>query len=117
MNELLRTAVLITTMTGMEPVQPAAPQEPTPVADAWLGEDKFRHFWMSYATTAFAFGIATTAGAGSDAALAIAVPTGLLAGLGKEARDRRRGEIFSARDLVADALGTAAAYFFLREIR
>lgn len=88
-----------------------------PTADAWLGADKFQHFWMSYAVTAFAFGALRAAGADSETALHAAMPVAAVAGIGKEVHDRRRGEIFSLRDLVADGLGIAAAYFLLREVR
>jgi hypothetical protein len=88
-----------------------------PKADAWLGADKFQHFWMSYAVTAFAFGALRAAGADGETALHAALPVAAVAGIGKEVSDRRRGEIFSLRDLVADGLGIAAAYFLLREVR
>ena len=111
MDELVRTAALIVTL--MQP--PALPQEPKP--DTWFGSDKGRHFWMSYATTAFTFAAARAAGTDSEPALTIAIPVAAVAGIGKEVYDRRRGERFSVRDLVADALGVAAAYFLLREVR
>jgi uncharacterized protein YfiM (DUF2279 family) len=85
--------------------------------DAWLGADKFQHFWMSFATTAYGFAAARTAGIDTGAALYIAVPVSAAAGVGKEIHDRRRGGIFSVRDLVADGLGIAAAWFILREVR
>jgi uncharacterized protein YfiM (DUF2279 family) len=92
-------------------------QQPARVTDAWLGSDKFRHFWMSYATTAFSFAAARAAGQDTDAALWVAVPVAGAAGVGKEIFDLRSGGIFSVRDLVADALGVAAGYFLLREVR
>lgn len=95
------------------PVQPAAVQP----ADAWLGSDKFRHVGMSWAVTAFGFATARAAGADTDASLRIAVPVAAVVGIGKEIHDRRRGGIFSARDLVADAVGIAAAFFLLGEVR
>jgi uncharacterized protein YfiM (DUF2279 family) len=85
--------------------------------DAWLGADKFQHFWMSFATTAYGFAAARAAGIDTGAALYIAVPVSAAAGVGKEIHDRRRGGIFSVRDLVADGLGIAAAWFILREVR
>lgn len=87
------------------------------VVDAWLGSDKFQHFGMSYAVTAFTFAALRTAGADAGPALTAALPVAAAAGVGKEVHDRRRGQIFSLRDLVADGLGIAAAYFFLREVR
>jgi uncharacterized protein YfiM (DUF2279 family) len=96
----------------------AQDESPRPLAgDAWLGADKFQHFWMSFATTAYGFAAARTAGIDTGAALYIAVPVSAAAGVGKEIHDRRRGGIFSVRDLVADGLGIAAAWFILREVR
>jgi uncharacterized protein YfiM (DUF2279 family) len=86
-------------------------------ADAWLGADKFRHFGMSFAITAYGFGAARTAGLETGAALQVAVPVAAAAGIGKEFHDRGRGRPFSVRDLVADALGIAAAWLILREVR
>jgi uncharacterized protein YfiM (DUF2279 family) len=136
-SELARFAMLLAGLTSSTPgVQPATDthimwsmesvqlvrccegaavaQQP---ADAWLGSDKFRHFWMSYATSAFAFAGARAAGLDADAALLVSLPVAGAAGIGKEVHDRRRGGIFSVRDLVADALGIGAAYFLLREVR
>jgi hypothetical protein len=93
------------------PVRTPAP------ADAWLGSDKFRHFWVSFAATAYGFGAARAAGAETGDALYIAVPVAGAVGLGKEIHDLRRGGIFSVRDLVADGLGIAVAWLVLREVR
>jgi uncharacterized protein YfiM (DUF2279 family) len=95
-----------------------APRDvPTLPADAWLGADKFQHFWMSFAMTAYGFAATRAAGVDTGAALYIAVPVAAAAGVGKEIHDRRRGGIFGVRDLVADGLGIAAAWFILREVR
>lgn len=88
-----------------------------PAADAWLGSDKFRHFWMSYAVTAAGFAAARAAGQDSDAALAGGITVSAAAGIGKELFDRRHYGLFSVRDLLVDALGISAAYFLLREVR
>lgn len=119
MNELIRAAVVVASlMTAPPPAQPQAPHVVQQVKeDHWLGSDKFRHVWVSFAVTSFTFAGASAAGIDGDAALTIAIPVGAIAGLGKEVHDRRRGEIFSARDLVADAVGIAAAWFLLREVR
>lgn len=94
-------------------------QQPVPVqvTDAWFGSDKLQHFGMSFAVTAFAFAGARMAGTERDPALRVAVPVAAVAGVGKEIHDRRRGQLFSVRDLVADALGISAAFFLLREVR
>jgi uncharacterized protein YfiM (DUF2279 family) len=121
---MLVTAALIATIaasdTGTAKVGPmrntlfeevvAAPKE----RDAWFGADKFKHFAMSYAVTAFAF-----AGARSlfddDPSLALAVAAGSTAGLLKEVYDRRHGKPFSGRDLVWDAAGVAVGFVMMRQ--
>jgi uncharacterized protein YfiM (DUF2279 family) len=136
MNELARAVLVALGMLAPEPSQtgtspswlrvgtgpaaaaPAVTREPAgPPADAWLGEDKFRHFWASYVVTSFGFAAAVAAEQDRDTALLVGIGAGAAAGIAKELYDRRRGQIFSRRDLVADALGIAAAYFLLREIR
>ena len=84
--------------------------------DPWLGSDKFTHAGVSWAATTFAFGTARAAGLDTDDALLVAAPGALALGVAKELVDSRR-TFFSVRDLVADAVGTAAAFFFLREVR
>jgi uncharacterized protein YfiM (DUF2279 family) len=138
MNELLRVGLLLAGMNaGSVPAAccrtaVAAPDVATdafatarpdgsafaaPAADAWLGSDKVPHFWMSYATTAFTFAAVSAAGGDRDAALGAGIGAGAVAGIGKEVHDWRRGWTFSMKDLVVDAVGVAAAYFFLREVR
>jgi uncharacterized protein YfiM (DUF2279 family) len=95
-------------------LRPDAAQAP---ADRWFGDDKLRHFFLSFAAANLAFGTARLAGLDRDAALPAALGTGALAGLGKEIDDARRGWHFSARDLVWDAAGLAASALLLREVR
>ena len=111
MDEMLRTSVLVMSLLNT----PAPVQEPK--QDSWFGSDKARHVWMSYVTTAFTFAAVYSIEDDTDLALTVAVPVGALVGIGKETFDRRRGERFSLKDLVADAVGVAAAYFMLREVR
>jgi uncharacterized protein YfiM (DUF2279 family) len=85
--------------------------------DPWLGSDKFRHFLLSYAVTAFTFASLRSGGLRGDDALAGGMAAAAVAGLGKEVHDRRRGGLFSGRDLVADGVGIMTAYFLLREVR
>lgn len=88
-----------------------------PDSDPWFAEDKFKHFFVSYATTGITFAAARTAGlGGSDARLVAAVAAGV-AGLGKELVDAGRGTGFSARDLVWDGLGIAAALALVARVR
>lgn len=79
------------------------------------GEDKFRHFWLSYGATSLGFGVASAVD--GDRALPAAVAAAAVVGLVKELQDRGRGGVFDPADLVANAAGIAAAYFVLREIR
>jgi uncharacterized protein YfiM (DUF2279 family) len=88
-----------------------------PGNDPWLGSDKFRHSWMSYAATAFTFAGARAANVDRDSGLWLAVSVAGAVGLAKEVHDRRTGGSFSVRDLVADAVGIMAAYMILREVR
>jgi uncharacterized protein YfiM (DUF2279 family) len=88
-----------------------------PDADAWLGEDKVRHFTMSYAVVAVGFGTARAAGIERNTALASAAASAAAAGLLKEVYDRATGGIFSTRDLVWDAAGIIAGVLVLRQAR
>ena len=122
MNELIGSAlawavVSCSPAAACEPPHDFAVSEDSAQAeDPWLGSDKFTHAAVSWAATAFAFGTAHAAGLETDDALIVAVPGALALGIAKELIDSRR-TFFSVRDLVADAAGAAAAYFFLREVR
>jgi hypothetical protein len=139
MPELVRVALLLAALGGPAPADCQAPWATGPhapaasllataargpavadegrIVDAWLGADKFQHFWVSFAATAYSFGAVRAAGVEAGVALYIAVPVAAAAGFGKEVHDRRRGGFFSMRDLVADGLGIAAAWVILREVR
>ena len=93
--------------------RPAPPSQPP--ADAWLGEDKVQHFAASAAVTALAYGGARIVLDEPDDARLAALGAAAVAGLLKEIHDSRR-TFFSVRDLVWDALGMAAGYFWIREI-
>jgi uncharacterized protein YfiM (DUF2279 family) len=84
--------------------------------DDWLGEDKFRHFAMSYAITVFAYA-GTRSVLEHDASVGVAIAAGSAAGLLKEFRDRSVGQQFSFRDLVWDAAGVALACVVVRQMR
>jgi uncharacterized protein YfiM (DUF2279 family) len=86
-------------------------------ADRWLGEDKFRHAGASWAAMVFTYAAARAVHDDSRTSIAIALPVTAALGLAKEAVDHRRGGPFSARDLVADALGAGAAWLVLRAVR
>jgi uncharacterized protein YfiM (DUF2279 family) len=80
-----------------------------PEGDAWIGADKFKHAAMSYAITTYTFGATDSE--------PLAVATGAIAGILKEIYDRRRGSLFSVRDLVWDAAGVALGYAVVKQTR
>lgn len=86
------------------------------VRDRWLGEDKLKHFTMSYGITAFAYAGARTA-AGHDASVGVAIGAGAAAGILKELYDRTHGRPFSLRDLLWDAAGVAAGYVMIKNTK
>ena len=84
---------------------PAALAAPSP--DRWLGGDKLRHFALAGMVQGSGFGLATAAGVRRRPALLSASVATAAVSLAKEWHDRRRGGVFSARDLVWDAAGAA----------
>jgi uncharacterized protein YfiM (DUF2279 family) len=85
--------------------------------DAWFGEDKFKHTFLSVATVAFANAGARLVGLDDTAALAFSVGAGATAALAKEFYDRRKGGPFSVRDLTWDALGIALGAVLVAQTR
>ena len=85
--------------------------------DDWFGEDKLRHFFMSFATVAYGYGAARLGTVEHEAALTISIAAGAMAGLGKEVHDKRRGFIFSVKDLVWDAAGVGVGVLLLSSVR
>ena len=82
--------------------------------DRWYGEDKVRHLGASAAITAIGYGGARIV-LGSDESVGVAIGAAAVAGLLRELHDGRDGR-FSYKDLVWDAVGIAAGYFWIREI-
>jgi uncharacterized protein YfiM (DUF2279 family) len=121
---MLVVAALLAALSGVDSAKVARPPlrtsvfeaqaEPAPTPDAWLGADKFKHFAMSYAVTAFAFGGARSL-FDDDVSLGLAIAAGSAAGLLKEFYDRSRGRPFSRRDLVWDAAGVALGFVMVRQ--
>lgn len=96
-----------------------APEHPALAAipdDRWFAEDKARHFALSFAATAFAYGASRFAASPDDARLA-AGGVGIALGVGKEIVDVRRGTYFSLKDLVWDAAGVALGLALANGIR
>ena len=79
-----------------------------PLTDPWLGEDKLRHFGLSFAAGSFAYGAGRVL-LEADAALGVSAAAAVAAGVGKEWLDVRRGRPWSWKDLAWDAAGAAAA--------
>jgi uncharacterized protein YfiM (DUF2279 family) len=100
-------------VTITQPDSTRIPQRP---ADRWVGEDKLKHFAMSYVTTAFAY-----AGARSvmtaDASTRSAIAAGIAAGVLKEVYDHAHAKPFSARDLIWDVAGVALGYVIVKQAR
>jgi uncharacterized protein YfiM (DUF2279 family) len=85
---------------------PAAPD----VADRWVAEDKFKHFFASFTATILATGAARAAGLDSRESIVAGAAVGTGAGVWKEIRDARRPDgHFSMPDLVWDLAGVGAA--------
>jgi uncharacterized protein YfiM (DUF2279 family) len=78
------------------------------VGESWHGADKAKHALLAGFVYAVGFSAARLGGVARRPALAAAAGPVVVLSVGKEAHDRRRGGRFSARDLVADALGAAA---------
>ncbi len=84
--------------------------------DDWLGEDKFKHFAMSYMITAATFGAARVA-ADRDASLTTGIAIGVVAGILKEIYDKRDNRRISVKDLLWDAAGIAAGAVIAKQTR
>ena len=84
-------------------------------ADRWYGEDKVKHLAVSAAITGMAYGGSRVV-LDRDASLGVAIGAAAVAGLLREVHDHRLGKPFSYKDLVWDALGIVAGYYWIREI-
>ncbi|HET9985447.1 MAG TPA: hypothetical protein VFQ38_17730 [Longimicrobiales bacterium] len=80
------------------------------------GEDKLKHFFMSFAITSVGYGVARLALDHGPAVVA-ASAGGALAGIGKEAYDARTGGDASVGDLAWDALGIGVGTALNTQIR
>ncbi len=89
-----------------------------PPKDRWIGEDKWKHFFASFAVTSISAGGARLVGLDADASLAAGVGAGAALGVWKELRDQRRPDsTASVRDLVWDAAGIGAAAAVVAQTR
>ncbi len=103
---MIATTLLVLTLA-------VPPQTPDP----WWAEDKLRHFAASFVATSLSASAARAAGLDQPGSLYAGSATGVTVAVGKEVSDRRRGGIFSLRDLVWDAAGIAAAVLLLDAAR
>jgi uncharacterized protein YfiM (DUF2279 family) len=103
--------------TPTEPGLAAGASMQHAIRDPWLGEDKAQHLAMSYAITTFGYSGLRAAGGGRDTSIALAAGCAVAAGIAKEVLDRRRGGIFSYRDLAADLIGAGAGILLLSAAR
>jgi uncharacterized protein YfiM (DUF2279 family) len=82
-------------------------------SDAWIGQDKLQHFFMSAFVQSVAYGSLRGAGVAHVNALAGASVATAAMGVGKELRDRRVKGEFSPRDLAWDAAGAGSMTLLL----
>jgi uncharacterized protein YfiM (DUF2279 family) len=112
---VLVSTLVLATSAGAQSPKDSVPSLP---ADRWLGADKVKHLFLAGMTTATAFSGGRLAGLERRPALGVGIGVGAIVSIGKEIRDRRVTRHFSARDLVADALGiTAYAALLVRTAR
>lgn len=95
---------------------PAPASDPDGPDDAWLAEDKLRHFALSFAATEMAYGAARV-GLDHGTAVPTAAGAALAIGLAKEVRDVRTGGSLSLKDLAWDLAGVALGVALVRRIR
>lgn len=82
----------------------------SPAPDRWVGEDKWKHFFASFAATSMGASAARLTGLDARASLWVGVGTGAGFGVWKEVRDHRTpGGSASLRDIGWDAAGVGAA--------
>ncbi|MFL5619905.1 MAG: hypothetical protein ACJ79A_16110 [Gemmatimonadaceae bacterium] len=81
--------------------------------DAWFGPDKLQHFFTSAFVQSVGYAVLRRAGADQGPAITGASVVTAIAGVGKEAYDRRTKGDFSVRDLAWDAAGAGSASLLL----
>jgi uncharacterized protein YfiM (DUF2279 family) len=100
-------------MRGLFLVFTLGTRAPEHTRDPWFGPDKLQHFFASAFVQSLGYGTLRAVGAEHRVALAGATAGTIVAGVGKELRDRRTHGDVSARDLVWDAAGAASATLLL----
>jgi len=84
--------------------------------DKWLGEDKLKHFALSYMITVGGYAGARFV-AGHAESVMIGAGIGLAAGVAKELYDRKNKRSASLRDLIWDAAGIATGLMIAAKTR
>jgi uncharacterized protein YfiM (DUF2279 family) len=92
-----------------------APRETMQPVISRIGDDKARHFFVSYAVYTFAYAGGRAAGLDHTPSLAGAFGAVVAAGVGKEIFDAKGGSRFSGYDIIADILGGFAAYAVMKQ--
>lgn len=82
---------------------------PTPAGDAWLAADKLKHFFTAAFVQSVSYSAVRSMGADHRTSLVAASGVTLGAAVGKELWDAAGHGTPSARDLVWDVAGAAAA--------
>jgi uncharacterized protein YfiM (DUF2279 family) len=100
-------------MRGLLLVFTLGARSPEHARDPWFGPDKLQHFFASAFVQSLGYGTLRALGAEHRAALAGATVGTIVAGVGKELRDRGTQGDVSGRDLVWDAAGAASATVLL----
>ena len=100
----MRGLLLVFSLTGGVPGRPA---------DAWLGEDKLKHFFTAAFVQSFGYATLRAAGAPHGTSLAGASAGTVAVSVGKEVWDSRGHGTPSGRDLAWDARGAGSATLLL----
>ena len=87
------------------------------VADPWFGVDKVKHFFMTAFVQSVSYSTLRLTNADHQSSMVGATAVSAGFGIGKELFDRRRGGVFSTRDLLWDAAGATSAAALLSQTR
>ncbi len=86
-------------------------------ADAWLGQDKVKHFFSAFFVQSLTYGALRATGVSHGLSLSGATAASATASIGKEVWDLHGHGTPSVRDLVWDAAGAGAATSLLVRVQ
>lgn len=86
-------------------------------SDPWFGVDKLKHFFVSAFIQSVSYGVLRSFDVEHGDALIGASCVTTTFAIGKEFYDKRKGSIFSAKDLVWDAAGAGGSVVLLDRTR